>query len=388
MQVALGDEDRQIRRTVRSFVEREVMPWEQELIAREIAGGLGLLTATELGSLQRRARQAGLWGIDTPEEYGGADLDPFTQALIFTEYGRTFVNFKFGGSAPEILYGANDDQKREYLVPTIEGERIQCFALSEPGTGSDARNLRTTAVRSGDDWVIDGEKTWVTYGNDADYAIVFARTSDDGGTHGITAFLVDREMGWKSTPIPMMGAHDPATVSFEGVRVPSRNVFGEVDRGFPTAMRFIHRNRYQLPARWGGNCARLIQMAIAHATARETFGKPLSQRENIRWMIADAETRTRAITLLSYHAACLHRDGKDYRHAANAAKLFGAITANEIVDDVVQIHGAMGYAKELPVERWYRDLRVARIYEGSDEMQRLANSRNLLAGHTSPGELF
>lgn len=165
-------------------------------------------------------------------------------------------------------------------------------------------------------------------------------------------------------------------------------MFGDVHDGFPIAMRFIHRNRYQLPARWGGNCARLVEMAIAHATGRETFGKPLADRENIRWMIADAETRTRAITLLAYHAACLDRDGKDYRHAANAAKLFGAVTANQIVDDVLQIHGAMGYARELPIERFYRDLRVARIYEGSDEMQRLANSRNLIAGHVTAGELF
>lgn len=388
MDFTISDEERAVLASVRAFIDHEVVPYEAELMERDSRGEVGLLTPGERRELQAKARRSGLWGIDTPEQYGGAALSSLLVAMIYTEYGRSFVDFKFGGWSPEILYLVDEDQKREYLIPQIEGTRHYCYALTEPGTGSDARNLSTTAVRMGDEWVLNGEKVFITYGNEADFAIVFARTPEEPVPAGsVTAFLVDRDMGWKSSRLRMMGAHDAASLYFDSVRVPLRNVFGEVGGGFGLALQFIHRNRYQLPARWAGAGERLLEMAIAHATTRETFGRPLASRENIAFMVADAETDVRATKLLAYHAAGLQDQGSDYRHAANAAKLFGAQAANRVVDAVMQIHGGMGYSKEMPIERWYRDLRVARIYEGSDEMARMAIARDLFRGHVAPGQL-
>lgn len=388
MDFSLSDEESETLATVRSFISREVVPFEPVLMERDRQGQVGLLTPDERHLLQERARRSGLWGVDTPERFGGAALSNVVVAMVYTEYGRSFVDFKFGGWSPEILYLASEEQQHRYLLPQLEGTRHYCYALTEPGTGSDARNIRTTAVRVGDAWVINGEKTFITYGNEADFAIVFARTPDEDVVKGsVTAFFVDRDAGWKSSRLAMMGAHDAASLVFDNVWVPDANRFGDVGGGFGLALRFIHRNRYQLPARWAGAGERLLEMAVAYAQDRETFGRPLASRENIQFMIADAEAELRATKLLAYHAADLQDRGLDYRHAANCAKLFGAQSINRLVDSVMQIFGGMGYSRELPVERWYRDLRVARIYEGSDEMARMAIARDLFRGYLAPGEI-
>ncbi len=387
MDFSLTDEQRAIRDTVRDFVDRELKPREQFLMQSEASGGPAHMSESEERELQLKAKASGLWGIDTPEEYGGVNFDWVTQALVNIELGRTFVHFNFGGTAPEVLYYLNEEQKARYLVPTIAGDRKFCFCLSEPGVGSDAHNISTTAVRDGDDWIINGEKTWITVGNEADYALVFCKTPQEG--EGVTAFLVDRDMGWKSSPIRMMGAHDPAAISFEDVRVPNANMFGGIGEGFKYAMRFIHRNRaIILPAREIGASERLLQMATDYAQQRITFGEPLSQRENIRFMIAESEIEIRALKLLTLNAAWQNDAGHDVRHASCVTKYYGAQVANKIVDRVMQIFGGIGYSKELPIERWYRDLRIERIYEGSDEMNLLSISRNLFNGNEKIGNVF
>src|SRR5262245_16341735 len=176
----LTDEQREIRKTVRAFVERELMPLESRLIERERLGGNGQLERDELFELQERGREFGLWGIDTPEEFGGVDLPAITQAIVHEELGRVVFHFAFGGSAPDILYDCTQAQRERYLLPTLAGTRRFCFALSEPETGTDVSNLQTTARRDGDGWVINGEKTWINWGERADYAITFARTSAPG----------------------------------------------------------------------------------------------------------------------------------------------------------------------------------------------------------------
>ena len=211
----LTEEQRQIRSTVRAFVERELIPREPELQARELAGGPGWLTRQETRALRALARSHGLWGVDTPEEFGGAGLDHVTRGLINEELGRTIAWFSFGGSVPAILYRADDYQREHYLLPALADDLLACFALSEPEAGSDARALRTRARRDGADWIIDGGKTWITNGNEADFAVVFARTQADGGEQGISALLVDREMGWTSYPIAVMGAQSCARLEFE-----------------------------------------------------------------------------------------------------------------------------------------------------------------------------
>ncbi|SHF28489.1 acyl-CoA dehydrogenase family protein [Streptoalloteichus hindustanus] len=385
MDFGLTDTERDVRDWVRTFVRRELLPLEPEVLRRERRGEPGL-PPEELRQLREIARAAGFWGVQTPREYGGMGLGAVLTALVEVELGRTFVPFSFGGSADNILYSGDEEQKRRYLLPTIAGERVSCFALTEPGAGSDAKAIRTTARRDGDDWVIDGEKTFITHGHEADFAMVFAVTDRERGADGgVTCFLVDRESGWTSEPIATMGEWGPASLVFDGVRVPSANVLGEVGQGFALAMRWIGRGRYLLPARALGACERLLEMAMEHARVRHTFGEPLAERQAIQWMIAESGVEIEAMRWLVLHAAWQVDAGIDSRHAQSVAKLYGGVKANEIVDRVLQIHGGMGYTKELPVERWYRELRLLRIYEGTDEIQRRTIARNLLKGHVSVG---
>ncbi|MFT7840599.1 acyl-CoA dehydrogenase family protein [Saccharothrix sp. BKS2] len=381
MDFGLDEEQREIREWVRTFVRREVAPLEPEVLRRERAGQPGL-TRDELKELQDRAKAAGFFGLLTPQEYGGMELGAVMTALVEAELGRTFVPFRFGGYADNILFHGNEEQKRRYLLPTISGERVSCFAITEPGAGSDAKAIRTSARREGGDWVINGEKTFITQGNEADFVMVFAVTDREKGANGgVTCFLVDRDMGWKSEPIQTMGQWGPAALVFDEVRVPEENVLGEVGKGFDLAMQWIGQGRYLLPARALGSCERLVEMAVEQANNRVTFGQPIASYQAIQWMLADSAVEIEALRWLVLHAAWLVDQGADSRHAQSMAKLYGGIKANEIVDRVLQIHGGMGYTRELPVERWYRELRLLRIYEGTDEIQRRTIARNLLKGH-------
>ncbi|MEU9060180.1 acyl-CoA dehydrogenase family protein [Streptomyces sp. NPDC048430] len=382
---SLNVEERQIRDTVRTFISKEVMPLEQDVLRNERAGAPAI-TLDVLDELRAKARKAGFWGMNTPEEYGGMNLGAVMSAILAMETGRTFVPFSFGGSADNILYSANDEQKQRYLVPTIEGERRSCFAITEPGAGSDARNIRTRAVRDGGDWVINGEKTFITGGNEADFVMVFAVTDPDAGADGgVTCFLVDRAMGWKSEPIPTMGQWGPAALVFDDVRVPAENVLGEVGQGFALALRWIGQGRYMIPARAIGSAERMLQMAVDYAKIRYSMGHPIGDYQAIQWQIADSQVEIESTKWLTLYAAWRVQQGMDARHASSIAKLNGALMANQVVDRVLQIHGGMGYTKELPIERWYRELRLLRIFEGTDEIQRRTIARNLLKGHVRLG---
>jgi alkylation response protein AidB-like acyl-CoA dehydrogenase len=281
-----------------------------------------------------------------------------------------------------------EEQKRRYLAPTIEGERRSCFAITEPDAGSDARNIRTRARRDGDEWVVNGEKTFITGGNEADFVIVFAVTDPEKGADGgITCFLVDRDMGWKSEPIATMGQWGPAALVFDDVRVPGSNVLGEVGQGFELAMRWIGQGRYMIPARAIGSAERMLGMAVDYARTRRSMGHPIADYQAIQWMLADSQVEIESVKWLTLYAAWRAEKGLDTRHASSIAKLSGATMANQVVDRVLQIHGGMGYTKELPIERWYRELRLLRIYEGTDEIQRRTIARNLLKGYVKLGEI-
>jgi acyl-CoA dehydrogenase len=386
MDFALSEEETAIRDTVRTFITREVMPLEDEVLRRERAGLPGLEPST-LRELQDKARAFGFWGLSTPEEYGGMALPALVQSLIWTEAGRCIVPFRFGGEADNILYYANDEQREQYLLPTIEGERLSCFALTEPGAGSDAANIRFSARRDGDDWVLRGEKTFITGGNEADFAMVIALTDPDRGARdgGATAFLVDRDMGWTSSPIETMGPATPASLYFDDVRVPSRNILGEIGQGFDLGMEWILQGRWRIPAWALGIAERALTMAIEYANSRETFGSAIGSNQAIQWMIADSEVELEAARGLVHRAAWAADTGGDTRHAAAMAKLYAAGMVNRVVDRALQIHGGMGYTRELPLERMYRQVRLIRIYEGTDEMQRLIISRDLLRGYAKVG---
>jgi alkylation response protein AidB-like acyl-CoA dehydrogenase len=386
MDFSLTDEQRAIRDTARDFIRTEVMPLEQLALVRERRHEPAL-QGDEMRELQLKAKAFGFWGLATPESYGGMDLPAVTQSLIWTELGRTFIQFRFGGEADNILFEADASQRKEYLEPTIAGDRISCFAITEPGAGSDAANIRLAAYRDGDDWILDGEKTFITNGNDADFAIVVAVTDSEKDVRdgGSTAFLVDRSMGWTSSPIQTMGEGGPAALSFQHVRVPGRNILGEIGQGFELGMQWIGKGRYTIPSHALGIAERALQMAIDQANTRVTFGKPIAANQAIQWMIADSETELEAARWLILRAAWTVDQGLDPRHSSSMAKLFGANMVNNVVDRVMQIHGGMGYTRELPIERWYRQVRLYRIFEGTDEMQRLIISRDLLRGYTKIG---
>ncbi|MFD1541453.1 acyl-CoA dehydrogenase family protein [Nonomuraea guangzhouensis] len=382
MDFSLSAEERQIRDTVRSFVQKEIMPLEPEVLRNEREGRPALAPEV-LRDLRDRARKMGFWGINTPEEYGGAALGPVMSAIIVMELGRSFVPFMFGGSADNILYAGTAEQQARYLLPTIEGERRSCFAITEPGAGSDARNIRTRAVRDGAEWIINGEKTFITGGSEADFVMVFAVAEP----YGVTCFLVDRDMGWTSEPIMTMGEWGPASLVFQNVRVPEANILGELGKGFELAMQWIGQGRYMIPARAIGSAERMLGMAIDYAKIRKSMGQTISEYQAIQWMIADSQVEIEAAKWLTLYAAWRVQEGLDARHAASIAKLNGAIMANQVVDRVLQIHGGMGYTKELPIERWYRELRLLRIFEGTDEIQRRTIARNLIKGHARLGTI-
>ncbi|GMA63755.1 hypothetical protein GCM10025859_41950 [Alicyclobacillus fastidiosus] len=259
MDFRLTKEQKLVQQTIREFVKNELMPLEQDVLRNEREGRPGM-EREKIRALQKKAQELGFWGINTPEEYGGADLGPVMSALIAMELGRTFVPFNFGGSADNILYYCNEEQKEKYLLPTINGKLRSCFALTEPGAGSDAANIHMSAVKDGDHWVLNGEKVFITNGNEADFAMVFAVTDKEKGARGgVTCFLVDRDMGWRSEYIHTMGEWGPASLVFEDVRVPEENILGELGGGFNLGMKWIGQGRYMIPARGVGAAERLLQ---------------------------------------------------------------------------------------------------------------------------------
>ncbi|MDM5284212.1 acyl-CoA dehydrogenase family protein [Peribacillus frigoritolerans] len=391
MDLRLSDEQRMVQKTIRKFVENELIPLENEVLRNEMAGKPSLPEGT-LKDLQEKAKKAGFWGINTPEEFGGADLGQLMMAIVLMEVSKTFVPFSFGGSADNILYYANEEQKQKYLIPTINGEKKSCFAMTEPGAGSDTRNIKMTAVKEGNEWVLNGEKTFITGGNDADFVMVIAVTDKERhqatGTEGVTCFIVDRDMGWRSEYINTMGEWGPAGLVFDNVRVPEENILGEVHGGYKLGLEWIGFARWIVGARAVGSAERLLQMAIEYAKERVTFGKPIAERQAIQWQIADSAVEIEAARWLVLNAAFTLDNGEDNRHLASMAKLYGANMGNRVVDRVLQIHGGMGYTKELPIERWYREARLWRIYDGTDEIQRMIISRNLIKGHVKLGQFL
>ncbi|WP_375088831.1 acyl-CoA dehydrogenase family protein [Peribacillus sp. RS7] len=391
MYLRLTDEQKMVQQTIRKFVENELIPLENDVLKNEREGRPGI-SPKKLMELQLKAREFGFWGINTPEEYGGADIGQVMMAIVTMEVAKTFVPFKFGGYADNILYYGNEEQKNKYLIPTINGEKKSCFAITEPNAGSDTRNIKMIAVKEGNEWVLDGEKTFITGGNDADFALVIAITDKEkheaNGRDGVTCFIVDREMGWKSEYIHTMGEWGPAALVFDNVRVPEENILGEINGGYNLGLEWIGFQRWLVGARAVGMGERLLQMAIEYAKERETFGRPLADRQAIQWQIADSAVEIESAKWLVLNAAFTLDQGEDNRYLASMAKLYGANIGNRVVDRVMQIHGGMGYTRELPIERWYREARLWRIYDGTDEIQRMIISRSLLKGHAKVGQFL
>src|SRR2546421_8388301 len=339
MDFGLTNEQRMILGTVREFVTRELLPLEAEAQRAELDGRT-FPGPADIRLLQQRAKTAGLWGLLTPEEYGGANLGMLMTSLISMETSKALIPFAYGGHADNILYSCNAEQQQQYLVPTIEGDRTSCFALTEPDTGSDATNIQMPAVRDGSDWVLNGRKVFITNGLEADFAIVFAVTDKSKGHQGgVTAFLVDRAMGWSSQPIQTMGAWRPAEISFDGVRVPQENVLGEVGEGFQLAMAWIGQGRIIIPARAIGQAQRLLEMAIDYSRQRIAFGRPIAEYQAIQWMLADSAVEIEQVKWLALPGPWKAEQGGDVRREAARAQLDGAGKVRRVRQLGWAVHG-------------------------------------------------
>ncbi len=381
--VELAEEHRMLQDLVAKFVDRDLMPLERAVLAREAHGGKFGLTEEEEVPLLAKCRELGLWALDVPEELGGANLPTVALMPINEELGRTVVPFTFPPDSPNLhmLLAVADERQRElYLKPYATGEAKSCIAISEPGAGGDPAGMTTRAVKDGDHWVINGRKIWVSRVPQADFVIVMARTGEGKRHEGISAFIVER-----GTPgfiiereIAMIGGRRTYELVFENLRVPESQVLGKLGHGFaPMQLRLTVR-RLQIGAWCIGISRRALDMLCEHARQRVTFGARLADRQAIQWWVADAATRIHACRLMVMDAAAKQDAGQDVRTEASMIKVFATEMAGEIVDHAMQGFGAMGMTKELPLQQFAQQVRVMRIYEGPTEIHRMVIARRVL----------
>jgi acyl-CoA dehydrogenase len=364
----LSDDLAMLRDVVGRFVKEQIRPAEEALPPEATA-----LPEGPLAELQKKARQAGLWCMDAPEEYGGGGLGAFQAVVVWEEASKhRFCHPVPGGGAfgynpPAPLYKGTAEQIDRYVRPHIANAWVAYNAIAESSGGTDpARAIQTTAVLDGDEWVIDGEKLWITHVGRARYGVVYARTEA-----GISCFIVDADRpGISMEELPVVRDAWPHRIHFDGVRVPRDNLVGEDGKGLTLAGLFVQRGRLVYAARSVGIAEESLRMAKEWIADRQTFGAPLASRQTIQFAVADARMRIDAARLLTWRAASTLDAGRDARSQVAAAKLAAVETACEVVDLAMQLFGAMGMSKELPLEGWWRDLRVARVVEGSSEILR------------------
>lgn len=383
MDLGLSDEQRMIVDTVRGFVRDQIVP-----IERDLDPDADELPPADRASLVQMVKEMGLYCPDVPEELGGPGIDAVTYALMSMEMSQHAAGLYapcygvFGGSGLAQLFEATEDQKERYLFPTLRGEKKGFFALTEPAGGSDpAGAIEATAERDGDDWILNGTKHFISGADRAHFGITFARTDKAKGRDGVTCFIVDTDTpGFHIRRVihTLRSAKYAMEIQFENMRVPAENVLGQVNKGFAIARDRTARQRIPYSAACVG-VARLAQdMAIEYAKARSTFGKPLASRQAIQWMIVDNEMDIEHARLVTLNAAWKVDQGEPFVAAASMAKVVATEAASRVVDRSMQIHGGMGVAKELPLERWFRELRIRRIGEGPNEIQRMIIARDLL----------
>jgi len=367
---------------VRDFVRAEVVPREREIMDTDAIPD----------DLREQVAEMGLFGYAIPEEWGGLGLDLTQDVELAMEFGYTALALRsmFGtnnGIAGQVLVNfGTDEQKAEWLERIASGEIVASFALTEPGAGSNPAGLRTKAVRDGDDWVIDGEKCFITNAPIAGLFVVFARTrpADASGT-GIAVFLVPAgtpgvEVAAKDKKMGQEGAWT-ANVSFTGVRVPGSSlVGGDEDTGYRAAMTSLARGRVHIAALAVGTAQRALDESVTHATTATQGGTPIGDFQLVQAMLADQQTGVLAGRALVRETAKRYVSGEDRRIGPSAAKLYCTEMAGKVADLAVQIHGGSGYMRELPVERIYRDVRLLRLYEGTSEIQRLIIGGGLVRG--------
>jgi alkylation response protein AidB-like acyl-CoA dehydrogenase len=375
----LSPEHEMIRQAARDFAQNEIAPIASEY---DESGEFPLPTIRKMGEM-------GFMGIEVPEQYGGAGLDTLSYVLALEEICKadaahgTVMSVNNSLFCYAIHQFGTEEQKIEYLKPVASGEAIGAYSLTEPMSGSDAANMRSRAVRQGDVYRLNGLKSWVSSAPVASYILLFTMT-DPGQKHrGISAFVIDTDRpGFRrGKKEPKLGIRASATseIVLEDYLCPAQNRLGEEGEGFKIAMSVLDAGRIGIAAQALGIAEAAYEASLRYAREREAFGQPIGQFQGISFKLADMKTRIEASRLLTYQAALAKEaakgTGSRYTLEASMAKLFSSETANFVTDEAVQIHAGMGYSKELPIERYFRDARITEIYEGTSEIQRLVISR-------------
>jgi butyryl-CoA dehydrogenase len=377
----LTEEQQLLQRSVREFAEAEVKPHAKEI--------------DETGRFPRdtfeKAAELGLTGVAVPENYGGAGMDHVSYAIVIEEISRVCASTGTILSVQNSLYCdpiyrfGTDEQKEKFLVPYARGEKIGCYALTEPQAGSNAAALRTKAERKGDAYVINGTKAWITNGGAADAALVYVNTQPEKGEKGITALIVEK--GTRGFAVgkeeKKLGVHATACteLSFADCEVPVGNRIGNEGEGYKVALSTLDGGRIGIAAQATGIAQGAFEAALSYAQQRQAFGHPIADFQAIQFMLADMATELDAARLLARRAAWKQDSGARFTMEASIAKLFASEMSTRVTHKAIQIHGGYGYSREYPVERNYRDARITEIYEGTSEIQRLVISASVLKAY-------
>ena len=375
---SLSEEQQMLRQLARDFTAKEIMPVSEH---HDTTGEFPI-------EVCRKAWEQGLLNLHIPEAYGGMELGTFEGILIAEEfgYGCSGIGTAMAGNnlacAP-LIVAASDSVKRRFLAPMNEEFKMAAYAVTEPGAGSDVAGIRTTAVKRGDTWVLNGQKMWITNGAKADWYFVLASTDPSAGSRGMTGFVVPRQtpglsVGRKERNMGQR-ASDTRALTFEDVEIPGDNLVGEIGQGFKVAMAAFDHTRPEVAAMAVGLARRAMTESIAYAKERKAFGRPVASFQAISFMIADMAKSIDAARLLTWHAAWMIDQGRRNSLQAAMAKAFAADEAMRIAVDAVQIFGGYGFNTEYPVEKLMRDAKVFQIYEGTSQIQRLIIARHVLA---------
>ncbi len=381
MNFALPEDLRMLQDVLRKFVDRELIPIELQACDGH------KLRPDVRAQLEAKVKDLGLWNYDIPQQYGGLGFGQLARAVVWAELSRSVAlptrNASITGPiVSPILYKLDPEQKERFLLPTIKGEIKWCFAQTEPDAGSDPSSMRTTAVRHGDTYVINGAKRFITGAKEADYAQVIAATDRAKGSHGgISAFIVDM----KSPGVKLLRPQElviddrPWEIAFDGVEVPAKNRIGGEGEGFKHAQNVIAGQRLRHGARAVGVIQRCLELGTGYAKQRVTFGRPLADRQAVQWMLADAYLHLHQLRLMLYHAAWKYDRGEDIRVEAYMVKNFGDEMSFQAADRCMQIHGGIGMTMEMPIEKFWRNQRSTRITEGATEVLKTAIARHVLS---------
>ncbi|WP_260288630.1 acyl-CoA dehydrogenase family protein [Peribacillus aracenensis] len=370
MNFELSDEIKSLKQGIREFIDNEVDP--HALLIEE---------SNEIpASIMEKSKKMGLFALSVPEAYGGLGLSMVGKCAVLEELGRTHNGYTtvIGGhtgiGGVGIVEMGNEAQKRKYLPDMASGERIGAFALTEPSAGSHATNLKTTAVRKGDKYILNGSKHYITNAPIADIFTVMAVTDPTKGAKGITSFIVEKDfpgfqIGKIEKKMGLHGSHS-SEVFFEDCEVPVENVLGEEGQGYVNALKILANGRAGMAARNLGSCDKLLEMSLDFAHMRIQFGKPIFEQQIIQHYLAEMALDTEALRAMTYRVAWMVDQQMNVIKEAAMVKLLGSETYNRVADKAVQIHGGIGYISEYPIERFYRDARITRIYEGTSEIQK------------------